>query len=101
MRREFITECGLTDATLNSIDFYAGSATVQDHIATPGARVTVVPIIGLCIAPPEITVNQKELRSYRWVRLADIRDTEKLSPGYLEVALPAILGAIGLSGEDY
>lgn len=97
LREEFTTECGFTDQTLSAVDFYAGKITVEARTITPGAKISIVPILGLCAEPPEITVNKTELASYRWVDLIAIGQTENLSPGYLNVTLPSALGAVGLN----
>lgn len=98
LKEEFITECGFTEHSFSLVDFYAGRPTTEKRTITPGARISVVPILGLCIRRPEIIVDKTELRSYRWVGLQAIK-YENLSRGYLTVTLPAALRAIGLKGD--
>lgn len=96
LREEFVTECGFTEQSFNLVDFHAGKTTTEDRTITPGAKISVVPILGLCIQTPEISVNKAELASYKWIGLQAVKRTENLARGYLAVTLPSALGAIGL-----
>lgn len=98
LREEFETECGFTDH-FDLVDFYAGPPTVEVRTITPGAKITVVPILGLCYERPEIDINTDELASYKWIGLTAIRATERLARGYRRVTLPSALGALGIRGE--
>lgn len=98
LREEFVTECGFTEQTFDLVDFYAGKPTVENRTFKPGAKITVVPILGLCAQKPDVFVNRAELASYRWIGLEAIKRTEKLAQGYLSTTLPSALGAIGLRG---
>lgn len=99
LREEFVTECGFTEQSFNLVDFHAGMPTTEKRTITPGAKISVVPILGLCTEVPEIIVDKVELRSYRWIGLQAIKYTENLARGYLNVTLPSALGAIGLRGD--
>lgn len=99
LRQEFTEECGFTDKEFGSVGFYAGTPTVEARTITPGAKITVVPILGVCRERPEITINPRELASYRWVGLTAIKAAERLARGYREITLPSALGAIGLKTE--
>ena len=98
LKEEFETECGFTDH-FDLIDFYAGMPTVEARTITPGAKITVVPILGLCHERPAIDINTDELASYKWIGLTAIKATEQLARGYREISLPSALGAIGIRGE--
>lgn len=100
LREELETECGFTDESFGLVDFYAGKPTVEARTITKGAKITVVPILGLCVQVPTVLVNKAELASYKWVELRNIRHTEKLARGYLEVTLPSALGAIGVRAME-
>lgn len=99
LREELETECGFTKRHFKKIDFYAGTPTVHPRTRNPKAKITVVPVIGLCHERPLVEVNRKELASYKWVGLAAIKATERLERGYRSISLPSALGAIGLTGE--
>jgi hypothetical protein len=99
LKEEFVTECGFTEQSFDLVDFYAGKLTTEDRTITPGAKISVVPILGLCARIPEISVDKAELASYRWIDLQAIKHTESLARGYLGVTLPSALGAIGLEGN--
>lgn len=99
LREEFVTECGFTEQSFNLVNFLAGKPTTEQRTITPGAKISVVPILGLCTRLPEITVNKAELRSYKWIGLRAIKYTENLARGYLNITLPSALGAIGLKGD--
>lgn len=99
LREELTTECGLTDPALEMIDFRAGVPTVEARTANPNALITVIPILGLCAARPDIIIDRRELASYRWTDLEEIRTTDKLSAGYRPTTLPSALGAIGMRPE--
>jgi hypothetical protein len=99
LREEFETECNFTEAAFSMVDFYAGTPTVEARTRTLGAKITVVPILGLCHERPEIVVNTDELSSHRWVGLAAIKAMERLARGYRNITLPSALGAIGIKGE--
>ena len=101
LREEFETECNFTEQEFDLVDFYAGTPTVEARTIYPGARITVVPILGLCRERPEVVVNREELRSHRWVGLAAINAVERLARGYRTVTLPSALGAIGLNAEAF
>lgn len=96
LRDELVTECGFEDRTFGLVDFYAGVPTVEPRTANPEARITVVPVLGLCTERPEIVLDPRELASYKWTNLEDIKITEKLSAGYRTVTLPSALGALGM-----
>ncbi|HMH70486.1 MAG TPA: hypothetical protein VK502_03725 [Candidatus Saccharimonadales bacterium] len=100
LREEFETECGFTEDTFNLVDFYAGRATVENRTFRPGAKISIVPILGLCAARPDIYVNRAELASYRWMELEALKHSRDLSRGYRSTTLPAALGAIGLRGAN-
>lgn len=99
LREEFEEECGFTDPSFELVDFHVGAATTEMRTRTPGAKISVVPILGLCVEKPEVTVNVTELASYRWVGFKALQHVEKMSRGYMDITLPAALGAIGLTGE--
>lgn len=100
LQEEFRTECGIPN--LSDIDFRAGTPTVEARTITPGAYITVVPLLGLCIEKPEIVVDGIEVASYKWIGLEAIRRFDhRLARGYRNVTLPAALGAIGLQGEAF
>ena len=98
LEEEFVTECGFTKKAFNLVNFYAGTPTVEARTITPGAKITVVPILGLCALQPEVVVNRDELASFKWIGLQAIKHTERLARGYRRITLPAALGAIGLRG---
>ncbi len=98
LREEFETECGFAQSSFDLVKFHAASPTTEPRTVKPGAKISVVPIIGLCSEMPEIRVNKAELASHRWVGLQALRRTENLAHGYLAVTLPSALGAIGLRG---
>jgi len=99
LREEFVTECGFTDQSFDLVDFHAGKPTTEERTITPGAKISVVPILGLCTQMPEISVNKAELASYRWIGLQAVKHAENLARGYMNVTLPSALGAIGLKGD--
>jgi len=57
LKEEFETECGFTRHQFRLVAFYAGQPTVENRTWTPGAKITVVPILGLCTVKPKIIVN--------------------------------------------
>lgn len=99
LREEFETECGFTRREFDLVRFYAGRPTVEDRTITPGAKITVVPILGLCVERPEVRVDNDELASYRWVGLGALKAMEWLARHYDTVTLPSALGAIGLKAD--
>lgn len=99
LKEEFATECGFNEQSFGLVDFYAGKTTTEKRTITPGAKISVVPILGLCAQAPDVTIDRDELRSHRWVDLQAVRHAENLAKGYLTVTLPSALGAIGLQGD--
>jgi hypothetical protein len=101
LKEELETECGFTEHEFGVVDFHAGMPTVELRTRTPGAKITVIPILGLCHERPEVVVNKDELASHRWVGLAALKAVEQLARGYRTITLPSALGAIGLKGEAF
>lgn len=97
---EFVTECGFTAKSLSRINFFAGDPFVEARATTPGAYITVVPLLGLCTDLPRVIVNKSELASHRLVKLTAVRQMRNLSRGYLSTTLPAALAAVGLRREQ-
>lgn len=100
LREEFETECGFTKRHFKMIDFHAGIPTVEQRTRNPRAKITVMPVLGLCHERPAIEINTDELASYKWVGLTAIKAVERLEAGYRRVSLPSALGIIGLTGES-
>jgi len=98
LREELETECGFTE--FNMIDFHAGIPTVEQRTRNPKARITIMPVLGLCHERPSIEINTDELASYKWVGLTAIKATEQLEAGYRRVSLPSALGIVGLTGDS-
>lgn len=96
LREEFETECGFDEPQFELVKFHAGTPFVENRTVTPDAKISVVPIIGLCVEKPKVVVDPAEISTEWWVDLNLIGYVRGLAEGYLASSLPGALGAMGV-----
>ncbi len=100
VKEELEEECSLYGNALQDIWFAAGEVFEETRTHITGAKIRIVPFVGMCSSKPLIAVDGVELLDLKWVRLDKVRKHPDLSPGYLEYSLPGALGALGMDSRQ-